>query len=71
MRRHRCLYASLALAALAAASLVHANGFPGVEAYYDDDGRLVGEATFGCVPNQSWGIVTDNVVVRAGCGVSQ
>jgi Family of unknown function (DUF6289) len=61
----------LATCLLAGAGIAGANGFPGAEMYYDDASVLVGEATFGCVPNQAWGVVTDNVVVRAGCGVSQ
>jgi hypothetical protein len=71
MRKTTWYLAAIAACALGAASLANANGFPGTEMYYDDDGVLVGEATFGCVPNQRWGIVTDNVEVRAGCGVSQ
>ena len=63
--------AVLAACLLAGAGIAGAAGFPGTEMYYDDAGVLVGEATFGCRPNQAWGVVTENVVVRAGCGVSQ
>ncbi|MCD9033757.1 hypothetical protein LDO32_18760 [Luteimonas sp. Y-2-2-4F] len=73
MRIRNLLTAVVAAGVLTGANLVGvagANGFPGTEMYYDDNGVLVGEANFGCVPNRAWGVATPNVVVRAGCEFS-
>lgn len=69
--RTKVALGALAACLLGGAGLAGANGFPGTGMYYDDNGVLVGESTFGCVPNQSWGVQTDHIVVRAGYGVSQ
>ncbi|MCD9028859.1 hypothetical protein LDO26_11640 [Luteimonas sp. BDR2-5] len=68
--RTRWGLAALAACLLAGAGIAGANGFPGAYMYYDDNGALVGEQTFGCNPNQAWGVVTEHRRVRAGCGVS-
>ncbi|WP_058834005.1 DUF6289 family protein [Luteimonas abyssi] len=65
--------AAAAAALLVGGGIVGVAGanFAGTDMYYDDDGVLVGEANFNCRPNQAWGVVTENVVTRAGCGLSQ